>query len=217
MSVIRSFDLIARPYRTLEYLTLGRTLEHTRLYYLPHLLTARNALVLGDGDGRFLARLLAANPTVQATAIDLSAEMLRLLRERCAPYAGRLQTRQTNALDFTPPEGARYDLVVTHFFLDCLSQPEVEQLIRKIVPSLTSDALWIVSDFRIPAGLMRWPARLLVRSLYLAFRILTGLRTSHLPDHTSALQAAGFHRIEQTPFLFGVLTTEIWQRSHNPS
>ena len=59
-----NFDLIARPYRWLEYLTFGPTLQQTRLHYLPALLHSRNALVLGDGDGRFIAALLAANPTI---------------------------------------------------------------------------------------------------------------------------------------------------------
>ncbi len=210
---MRSFDLIARPYRTLEYLTLGRTLERTRLYYLPRLLAARNALFLGDGDGRFLSHLLAANATAHATALDISARMLHLLRERCAPYATRLQTHQTDALAFTAPKGTQYDLVVTHFFLDCLPQPEVEELMRQVAPVLAPNAQWVVSDFRIPTGLMRWPAQLLVGGLYLAFRVLTGLRTSRLPDHASALQAAGFHRVEQKLFLAGVLTTELWQRT----
>ena len=206
------FDRIARPYRTLEHLTLGRTLEGTRLSLLPSLLSARNVLVLGDGDGRFLAELLATNPGVQATAVDISAEMLRLLRERCSPYAGRFRTEQANALAWVPAAQERYDLVVTHFFLDCLSQGEVEELVSRLMPYLAGDALWLVSDFHIPKGPLRWPARALVRCLYLAFRILTGLRTTHLSDYESALRSAGLHRIEQRFFLAGVLTTELWQR-----
>lgn len=206
------FDRIARPYRTLEHLTLGRTLERTRLSLLPNLLSARNALVLGDGDGRFLAELFAANPGVQATAVDISAEMLRLLRERCSPYAGRLRTVQANALAWFPAAQERYDLVVTHFFLDCLSQGEVEELVSRLTPYLAEDALWLVSDFRIPKGPLRWPARALVRGLYLAFHLLTSLRTTHLPDHESPLRRAGLHRVEQKFFLGGVLTTELWQR-----
>ena len=31
-----NFDYIAAPYRRLEYLTLGRTLEHARFHYLPN-------------------------------------------------------------------------------------------------------------------------------------------------------------------------------------
>jgi SAM-dependent methyltransferase len=211
VSAIRSFDLIARPYRTLEYLTLGRTLERTRLHLLPQLLKAKNALVLGDGDGRFLAHLLAQNPSLHATAIDISAAMLDLLRERSAPYSDRLHTKQTNALNFKPPADTTYDLVVTHFFLDCLTQSELQQLTTSLKPALAPEALWVVSDFRIPPGLMQWPAKILVRSLYLAFRVLTGLRITRLPDHAAALHATGFELLQQNFFFRGLLTTELWR------
>ena len=210
-----NYDPIARPYQWLEYLTLGRTLERTRLHYLPTLTRQQHALVLGDGDGRFLARLLAQNPTLHADAVDTSATMLQLLRQRCeaaSPTAAtRLHTHQANALSFTPPTSQKYDLVVTHFFLDCLTQPELDTLVARIAPILAPGALWLLSDFRIPTGPMRLPAKLLVRSLYLGFRIITGLRTTHLPDHATPLAKAGLTRTAHHHLLGGVLATELWQ------
>jgi hypothetical protein len=218
MSAPPNFDPIARPYRLLEYLTLGRSLERCRLHYLPQLLDQKKALILGDGDGRFLAQLLAQSPHLCADAVDTSAEMLHLLRQNCeaaAPNARtRLQTHQTSALSFTPPasipETTPYDLVVTHFFLDCLTQPELELLIARIAPTLAPNALWLISDFRIPSGLARLPATLLIRALYLAFRILTNLRTTRLPKHSTPLTQAGFTRLSQHHQFFGILTTELW-------
>ncbi|MEO6982310.1 MAG: class I SAM-dependent methyltransferase [Edaphobacter sp.] len=210
-----NFDRIARPYRWLEYLTLGRTLERCRLHFLPGLLLQEKALILGDGDGRFLSHLLAQNPTIRADAVDTSATMLQLLRQRCEAAApntkARLHTHQTSALAFTPPTPEKYDLVVTHFFLDCLTQPELETLIARIAPTLAPEALWLISDFRIPSGPLRLPAKALVQTLYLAFRILTGLRTTQLPEHATPLLQAGFTRRARHLFLAGLLTTELWQ------
>ena len=78
-----NFDSIARIYRWAEYLSLGPLLVRTRNHFLPQLTPCRRALVLGDGDGRFLARLLQQNPDLHALAVDTSATMLHLLRERC--------------------------------------------------------------------------------------------------------------------------------------
>jgi ubiquinone/menaquinone biosynthesis C-methylase UbiE len=208
-----NFDLIARPYRWLEYLTLGRTLERCRLHYLPALLHAKRALVLGDGDGRFLAQLLHQNPHLHADAIDTSAAMLHLLHRRCEQSSPtsttRLNTHQISALHFTPTR--QYDLIVTHFFLDCLTQPELEALIARIVSSLTPNALWLISDFRIPTGPMNLPARAFIRTLYLAFRLVTNLHTAHLPDHATPLSRAGLTKISHHHSLAGILTTELWQ------
>lgn len=210
-----NFDRIARPYRTLEYLAVGRKLEQTRLHFLPRLTTARNALILGDGDGRFLASFLAANTIVEATAVDGSAAMLEILRRRCAPHASRLKTVQGDALAFTPATEVPYDVVVSHFFLDCFTEEQVQQLITRITPALRPGGQWLISDFRVPPGNMHLPARAFVRSLYLAFRILTGLRVTHLPDHAVCLSAAGFQCIGRQMFLSGILTTELWElKSH---
>lgn len=211
MSNPANFDRIARPYRALEYLTVGRKLEQTRLHFLPQIGTARNALVLGDGDGRFLASFLAANPTVKATAVDGSAAMLELLRRRCSRYASRLETVQADALAFSPATGLPYDLVVSHFFLDCFTEEQLDQLIARITPVLRPGSRWLISDFRIPPGRVHLPAYVFVRSLYLAFRVLTGLHVTRLPDHAGCLSAAGFQCIGRQMFLSGILTTELWE------
>lgn len=211
-----NFDSVAHPYRWLEYLTLGKALESCRLHYLPQLLDRRRALVLGDGDGRFLAQLLKHNPHLHADAVDTSATMLQLLRRRCeaaSPNTNtRLRTHHANALTF-PLDNSEdsYDLVVTHFFLDCLTQPELNTLIARVAHTLPPGARWVISDFRIPRGPMHLLAKLIIRSLYFAFRILTGLRTTHLPDHATPLTQAGLIRISQQHRLAGLLTTELWQ------
>lgn len=207
-----SFDRVARPYRWMEYLTFGHALERCRNHFLPKLADCRSALVLGDGDGRFLAALLATNPHLHADAVDSSRTMLRLLERRVQAAIGstsRLRTHHIDALSFVP--GGHYDLVVSHFFLDCLNSLQIEALCARLAPYLEPHARWVISDFRIPAGPMRWPARAIVRLLYLAFRLLTGLRTHRLPDHAAALTAAGFTRIAQHPLLAGLLITEFWE------
>jgi SAM-dependent methyltransferase len=213
MSDAANFDRIARPYRWLEYLTLGRALERCRLHFLSQLTGCSHALVLGDGDGRFLARLLAANPSTTAAAVDTSAAMLTLLSNRCAFASGHVITHHADALTFAlnpQPNSQQYDLIVTHFFLDCLTQPQVDALAHAIAPQLAAPALWLVSDFRIPPGPMQIPARILVRGLYLSFRLLTGLRPTRLPNHAASLTNVGFTRIAHHHSLFGILTTELW-------
>jgi ubiquinone/menaquinone biosynthesis C-methylase UbiE len=210
-----NFDRVARSYRTLEYLVLGRSLERTRLHFLPRLNSARNALILGDGDGRFVARLLAMNPGLHATAVDSSAEMLKLLQQRCAPYVDRLKIFHGDVMRLSPASETSYDLVVTHFFLDCFEETQIDELISRLAPALEPTALWLFSDFRLPRGILRLPTRMMIRGLYLAFRILTGLRTTRLPRHDTPLAKAGFERIDQQTFLAGILTTELWQRTES--
>ena len=207
-----NFDRIAGSYRWLEYLSLGPLLARCRRRFLAALEHRRNALILGDGDGRFLAALLKRNRSLHATAVDLSPAMLRLLTQRCDPAVGRLDIHHADALAFVQTHHGtqRYDLVVTHFFLDCLGQSEVDDLVRAITPQLATGALWVISDFRLPPGPLALPARAFVRSLYLAFRLLTGLRVTHLPHHQAPLRQMGFTLQQQHRSFFGLLTSELW-------
>lgn len=211
MNAEPNFDRIARWYQVLEYLTLGRWLERTRFHFLPRIHSVQNALVLGDGDGRFLARLLNNHSSVHATAVDTSAVMLDLLSARCRSDAVRLHIVHENVLDYVPDHHDRYDLVVTHFFLDCLTEQQVNQLVEQLAPVLSPNAIWLFSDFQIPPGKLTIPAKLLVRSLYLAFRLLTRLDVTALPDHASAFKRAGLVRSDQQKFLGGILVTELWK------
>jgi SAM-dependent methyltransferase len=205
-----NFDPVARIYRFSEYLSLGPLLQRTRTHFLPQLPPRHQALLLGDGDGRFLARLLSQQPNLRTVAIDTSATMLSLLRHRCEPHADRLQTFQTSALTIAPAPDT--DLIVTHFFLDCLTQPELTTLTHRIAANTAPGTLWLLSDFAIPSPpLLRPFAALYIRFLYFAFRVLTGLRVTHLPDPQSALASSGFHRIARHELFYGLLYTEIWQ------
>ncbi|MES2394051.1 MAG: class I SAM-dependent methyltransferase [Acidobacteriota bacterium] len=205
-----NFDRVARIYRWAEYLALGPMLLHTREHFLPLLNASHRALVLGDGDGRFLAKLLRQNPTIEALAVDTSARMLQLLRRRCSFAGDRLQTEQANAL--TTPTPPQTDLIVTHFFLDCLSEAEVITLAHRLAHEVEPGALWLVSDFGLPhSPLLRPIAAAYIRSLYFAFRVLTGLRITHLPNPQSALASAGFSRLARHQHWFGLLYTELWR------
>lgn len=106
--------------------------------------------------------------------------------------------------------GRCFDLVTTHFFLDCLSERDVDVLLLQVKPLLKRDARWVVSEFKIPAGLMRLPGRLLVWTLYAAFRLLTGLRIRQLPDYAAAFHRHGFRRVRHASSLLGLLLSEIW-------
>jgi SAM-dependent methyltransferase len=194
----------------MEYVSFGRALERCRFAQLPSLLEARQALVYGDGDGRFLELLLQCNPGIHVDVVDSSAAMLALARARVLRVGAgdRVRFFQTDALRFSPPE--QYDLVVTHFFLDCFDEAELEILLQRVRPHVRAGALWLVSEFAIPRGWAEMPSRALITGLYGAFALLTGLRTRSLPDYAGLLRQAGFARRCERSWLHGLLRSEIW-------
>ncbi len=183
-------------------MSFGRELERRRFRYLPDVKSARRALVLGDGDGRFLARLVQQGGGLSVDYVDLSARMLALARER----AGRDRVTYHHADALTLPlPAAEYDLVVSHFFFDCFEEREARVLIERVACASRPDARWLVSEFREP----KW-ARLLLRGLYLFFGVTTGLKTQRLIDHHPFLSEKGFRLTQEDTSRFGLLASELW-------
>jgi ubiquinone/menaquinone biosynthesis C-methylase UbiE len=196
-------DRIARAYRWLEYAAFGRELERRRFRFLAEVAGAQRALLLGDGDGRFLSKLVEQNRTMTADTVDASARMLELARARAGSDRATYIHGDALSVALAPAE---YDLIVTHFFLDCLDACQMEALISRAAAAAKPGALWLVSEFREP----RW-ARLYLRGLYLFFRLTTGLKTQRLVDHRPVLARHGFRVVKEETSRAGLLASELWK------
>lgn len=208
-----NFDRLAGVYRWMELFSFGPWLWGCRTAFLGELANCRRALILGDGDGRFTARLLESNPAIFIDTIDASPAMLQALRRRAGINSARVQTHLADARHWQPETSASapYDLAVTHFFLDCLTTEEVHALAAKLTGALSPGALWVVSEFAVPQGIFgRLIAGPVVAALYWAFGWLTGLQIRSLPDHRAALSSSGFSLRRSREFLGGLLVSEFW-------
>jgi len=205
-----NFNGLARLYRWMEYASFGPWLWWCRCAFLSELKDCRCAAVLGDGDGRFTARLLTENPSMVVDAVDASEAMLRSLVRRAGRDAARVRVHCADARAWQPP-AREYDLIVTHFFLDCLTTDEALALGEKMRGAVAQGARWVVSEFAEPES---WYGRVVARPvvwvLYRAFALLTGLRVRALPDYHAALHAAGFALEKKRMWLGGLMVSELW-------
>jgi hypothetical protein len=205
-----NFNALARLYRWMEWLTFGPWLGRCRCAFLDDLQSSRSALIIGDGDGRFTARLLKENAAVVVDALDASKNMLVEVVRNAGIFIGRLRIHLGDArqIDFPP---LPYDLVVTHFFLDCLTTREVSELAMQIRAHVTPSAHWLISEFAVPEGWFGWViARPVITGLYCAFWLLTGLSVHRLPKYRQALSNADFVLIREKTWLAGLLVSELW-------
>jgi ubiquinone/menaquinone biosynthesis C-methylase UbiE len=179
---------------------------------LPHVRECRRALVLGDGNGRFLAELLASNPRVEVDAIDVSPVMTEIARRRIG-NSPRVQFHIDDARQLVFPL-AKYDLVVTNFFLDCFDQPDLESLLPRLADALTPNGNWIIGDFRMPNNSWaRLPARFALATMYAAFGIATRLPARRLADPDSGLLKCGLKLGAEQTRLNGFLTARLWVKN----
>jgi ubiquinone/menaquinone biosynthesis C-methylase UbiE len=150
-----------------------------------------------------LKKLLEAAPDVQVDYVDLSPRMLELAQSRAG--CERVRYHHADALTW-PITAEKYDLIVTHFFLDCLNESHLAQLVRRIGTAARPGAQWIVSEFR-EAGPV---SGAYIRALYLFFAWTTRLKTRQLTNHHAYFSRDGFRPVSIQSTWKGLLTSELW-------
>lgn len=213
------FDRIAPYYHWMELLFASGVMQRCRTAHLDRTKDCRHALLAGEGHGRFLEALLRVNPRIHVTCVEGSARMIEYARRRLIRRGvdlSRVTFQRANLLDCELP-AARFDLIVTHFFLDCLKPEQISQAVRSMARSSTPDAIWLLADFRVPeTGWRRWRAIGILASLYLFFRFSANLSARWLTPPDNFLRESGFELQRRKLANWGLAHSDLWLSNQTP-
>ena len=208
------FDPLAPHYRWMEFVLAGNKLQRCRTAFLSRANQARNILLMGEGNGRFLIECRRRLKQARITCVDNSGRMLESARQRlvrCGLSPSAIEFIQADALAWSPPSRA-FDLIVTHFFLDCFQPHQLERIVALLAGAARPGATWLLADFQIPpAGFSRCRAKLIHWSMYRFFRVVTGLPAMELTAPEPFLNAHGFSLQERQCSEWGLLHSDYWQ------
>lgn len=200
-------------------IAFGQALQRARLRWLAEIPKARRALIVGEGNGRFVCELLKTRPEIEVDCVEASGRMIELARQRLRESGidfPHVHFSHADVLTWSPQR--KYDLLVTHFALDCFDEQQLEGLVQKLASAAEPSATWLVSDFRIPATgtlRVRW-AKIWIAVMYLFFRITAGLRTTTLIDPSPYLRAADFSLSAEALTYAGMVKSQVWSRRSSP-
>lgn len=177
-----------------------------------------NALLAGEGHGRFLEALLHEAPGIEVTVMEQSRCMIQQSQRRLSrKQAQRIRWIPCNL----PLNDARvdrctrpFDLVATHFFLDCFPPNELQKVIGFLSEIASPKAAWLVSDFQVaPNGCKRLRSQILLWAMYRFFRVAARLPAHRLTAPSPYLKSVGFRRTQRRTFDAGFLYAELWERN----
>jgi ubiquinone/menaquinone biosynthesis C-methylase UbiE len=207
-----SFDAVAPWYRTLETVAFGDALQRARLACLAEIQPPTRVLIVGEGNGRFLLELLRMHPSTEIDCVDASGRMLELARQRIGDECNRVRFLHRDITAWAPPEG-NYDLIVTHFVLDCFPSDQLAEMVETLSRAATADANWLLADFSLPArGFARIRARAWLAVMYRFFRLAARIEAKELVDPSSFLRANGFVLFNEHRFRGDILRSQRWRR-----
>ena len=154
-------------------------------------------------------------PEAAIVAVDSSARMLDAARNRLTRAGldpARVQFVQANLLEWAPPPAA-FDLIVTHFVLDCFPDDQLAAVVPRLAGAAAPGAQWLLADFQLaPSGPARWRSRCILALLYAFFRVFSRLPASSLGCPNALLEKAGFRLHRRQESEWRLLKSEWWQR-----
>jgi SAM-dependent methyltransferase len=211
-----SFDALAPHYRWLEFLLAGGKLQRCRTAFLHDISGARNILLLGEGNGRFLPVVGKRFPAARITCVDASSVMLDRARQQWmgrVAEGGRVSFIHADVLAWEPPAGEAYDLIVTNFFLDCFRPEQLQSITRLIGGATAEQADWLLADFQVaPGPVSGLRSQAILWLIYQFFRTVTRLPARQLTSPDAFLRAAGFTLRQRTQAEWGLLRSDWWQK-----
>jgi len=209
-----SFDRLAPHYRWMEWLLAGGKLQRCRTAFIDALPDVRHALLIGEGNGRFLREFLLRQPCAQVTCLDASKPMLEEARRR-ASDSKWVKFVCSDVSEWNAPPGV-FDLVVSNFFLDCFQPVQIDLIAGKVSDALVEDGHWLVTDFcEPPGGWRKWRARIILRTMYWFFRWATDLPARRLTAPEAILASNGFKLLARRTFEWGLLHSDLWMRERS--
>lgn len=211
----KNFDGVASSYLFLETITFGNQLQKCRTSMISHLTNSKRALVLGEGNGRFLEAFCKANPLAEILVIDESPRMLDLAKRRIAnanpPINNQIEFRCANVFEILPLSGT-FDLIVCNFFLDCFTSSEIGHLMGLFRQMLFGEGLLVVGDFRKPHSIFgKIIGEFILKFMHVFFQKTAGISATELTDLHAILLERSFQKAVEKKLFFGFLNSSIWK------
>ncbi|WP_159468079.1 class I SAM-dependent methyltransferase [Dyadobacter sp. 3J3] len=174
------FDTVARPYDFISRLFFGDALVKAQVSLLSQILPNSRILIVGGGTGWILEEIAKIHPTgLEIIYVESSLKMIELSQKRSC---------KNNSVSFmnTPVEGyyteLLFDIIITPFFFDLFKKDKIDMLFSGLDKKLKEDGLWLYTDF-IPTEYQTkiWQ-KVLLKTMYLFFGILSKVEASELVD-----------------------------------
>ncbi|MCC9657034.1 class I SAM-dependent methyltransferase [Rhodopirellula halodulae] len=210
----RGYDRLAGWYWLLEQPVFRRDLQRAREACLVDLPPMKRILMLGDGDGRLLQKVLMTQPQAKVVSVEQSSEMIALQKRRAASVdaSHRVEWIQGDAIT-VPLQTGSFDCLVAAFFLDCFTEVELSHCLPGWLSCVANDGFFYHVDFVIPEnGWRRMRAKFWSWIMHRFFRWQTGLQSASVVPVEPLLDSKVWAERSRRELNHGFIRSVLYQR-----
>ncbi|MEP2669994.1 MAG: methyltransferase domain-containing protein [Cyclobacteriaceae bacterium] len=196
-SQLNRFDRVVPFYDALANFVFGRSLKQSRECNLEEVAQHADVLVLGGGTGKWLNKLLDGNKDCRVWYVEASGKMMNEARKNLKGKDQVVFIHGTQETVYIQ----KFDVVITHFFVDMFTDMELRVLADKISGDLKDGGKWIVADF-VNEKIWHW---IFLKGMYLFFNIMGVLDLGFLSDWEQIIKEKGFKSSSVCSFYSGFI------------
>lgn len=205
ISPLNAYNRIAWLYEPLSRWCLGNKYIQSKRVYLERLKRGDTVLNLGGGTGDNVTEIMQRiGPEGKLYFMDASSSMIRRTKGR---FEGQPPStiQFIHSADFSVLKSLRPDVILTHYFLDVLTDEQLEVLFGQVGRIAKPDSEWIFTDF-FPVPHKRWLTGIMIG----IFRVVVHHLRKELPDYSLFFHRWGWKEKDSCSFLEGFIRVKVY-------
>lgn len=174
------FNSVARPYDFISRLVFGDALVRAQVSLLSQISPNSRILIVGGGTGWILEQISKIYSSgLDIVYVESSSKMIELSKKRILKNNNIFFI---NAAVENYQTETQFDVIITPFFFDLFKKAKIEILFSGLNEKLKVDGLWLYTDFIPTIYQTKIWQKLLLKTMYLFFGILSKVEASELVD-----------------------------------
>ena len=173
-----NYDNITTIYDFISRIVYGKSIVKAQVSLLKFIPPKSRLLIVGGGTGWVLEEIAKQHSTdLIIDYVESSAQMIAMSQKR--NYGSNVIHFINLPIEQFEPDGL-YDVILTPFLFDNFKEDKLEMVFTRLHAALKSKGMWLYADFEpINSNSLFWQ-KLLLKIMYLFFRITCGIETSEL-------------------------------------
>ncbi|WP_295801858.1 class I SAM-dependent methyltransferase [Mucilaginibacter sp.] len=193
-------------YDGLSRLVYGRALINAQVYLLQFVPANSSVLIVGGGTGWILEELTKIHPSgLSLTYVEIAADMMARSMRR---NTGLNSVAFINNAIENVAINEEFDVVITPFLFDNFTEATAQKVFNYIHQLLKPGAIWLNADFQLTG---KWWQSVLLKSMFLFFRMLCKIEASQLPDVERLFILGGFKVLEGNCFYGDFVVARVYE------